>query len=121
MMPVRVPAEALAYQMAIVSLYLDLPHTPLRVNPSDQQRVRRWFDRGIPLPVVETALMLGSLRRLMRPAEAPPLATIRSLAYFQPVIEELLEVPVPDSYRVYLQRKLQPYLRASAGTQPCQP
>jgi hypothetical protein len=30
------------------------------------------------------------------------LPRIRSLAYFQPVIEELLESPVPDGYLQYL-------------------
>jgi hypothetical protein len=31
---------------------------------------------------------------------------IRSLAYFEPVIEELLEQPVPDGYLHYLRHKL---------------
>src|SRR5262249_30526842 len=32
----------------------------------------------------------AATRRLMRSADAPPLGTIRSLAYFLPVIEEVL-------------------------------
>jgi len=50
--------------------------------------------------------LLASLRRLARPPGVPPLPRIRSLAYFQPVIEELLESPVPDSYLQYLRFKL---------------
>jgi hypothetical protein len=36
----------------------------------------------------------------------PLLSRIRSLAYFQPVIEELRERPVPDGYLDYLRIKL---------------
>jgi hypothetical protein len=36
-------------------------------------------------------LLLACLRRNTRPAELPPLPRIRSLAYFQPVVDELLE------------------------------
>ena len=56
--------------------------------------------------VVETALLLGSLRRLIRPADAPRLSPIRSLAYFRPVIDELRAHPAPESYLDYLRLKL---------------
>ena len=111
MTSISASAEALAYQMAVLDRYLDLPDTPLRISVSDQQQAQRWFQCGIPWPLVETALLLGSLRRLLRPQSAPRLAPVRSLAYFQPVVEELLQAPVPDSYRTYLQRKMQAYLR----------
>jgi hypothetical protein len=114
MIPINTLAEPLRYQLDVLHLYLDLPGVPLRVSASDQQQARLWFERGIPLEVVETALLLGSLRRLMRPPEAPRLAAIRSLAYFQPVVEELLETPVSDSYRMFLQLKMRPYRRTSA-------
>ena len=41
---------------------------------------------------VENALTLAAARRLARPADAPPLGIIRSLAYFSPVIEEVLRL-----------------------------
>jgi hypothetical protein len=43
--------------------------------------------------VIENAFVLAATRRLMRPADAPPLGTIRSLAYFLPVTEEISERP----------------------------
>ena len=43
----------------------------------------------------------------MRPADAPPLGTIRSLAYFLPVIEEVLEMHVSPDYLQYVRRKLE--------------
>jgi hypothetical protein len=117
MTPLSVPAEAVVYEMAVIALYVDLPETPRRASAGDQLQARRFFERRVPLPVIETALLLGSLRRLQRPAAAPRLPPIRSLAYFQPVVEELLQAPVSDSYRAYLQRQMQPYLQASAAPQ----
>ena len=94
------------YVAAVLTFYVDLPDTPLRASVPDQRQARIWFDRGVPLEVVETALLLACLRRTVRAADVPPLPPIRSLAYFQPVIEELLEHPVPGGYLQYLRLKL---------------
>ena len=99
-------ADPTAYIAAVLTLYVDLPDTPLRASVSDQWLARRFRDDGVPLHAVETALMLGSLRRLIRPAGAPPLSPIRSLAYFRPVIAELQAHPVPVGYLDYLRLKL---------------
>lgn len=99
-------ADPTAYIAAVLTLYVDLPDTPLRASVSDQWLARRFHDDGVPLHAVETALLLGSLRRLIRPAGAPPLSPIRSLAYFRPVIEELQAHPVPLGYLDYLRLKL---------------
>jgi len=55
----------------------------------------------------KTALILAATRRLIRPADAPSLGTIRSLAYFLPVIEEVLELRVSPDYFQYLRHKLE--------------
>ena len=78
----------------------------MRANTQDQRQARSWFAGRVSLPLVETALLLASLRRIARLPGVPPLPRIRSLAYFQPVIEELLETPVPDGYLQYLRFKL---------------
>ena len=94
------------YTATVLNLYLDLPDTPLRASIQDQRLAQRLFETGIPLSLVETALLLGSLRRLCRPSDVRPLPRIRSLAYFQPVIQELQEHPAPDGYLDYLRLKL---------------
>lgn len=94
------------YTSAVLTLYVDLPDTPLRASLQDQRLAQRLFEMGVPLSLVETALLLGSLRRLCRPSDLRPLPRIRSLAYFEPVIEELQEHPVQDSYLDYLRLKL---------------
>jgi hypothetical protein len=94
------------YVAAVLTLYVDLPDTPLRASIPDQRQARIWFDRGVSLEAVETALLLACLRRTVRPTDVPPLPRIRSLAYFQPVIEELQEHPAPGGYLQYLRLKL---------------
>jgi hypothetical protein len=94
------------YVNTVLTLYVDLSDTPLRASVPDQRHAHSWFDRGVPLPLVETALLLAILRRTARPLGVTPLPKIRSLAYFQPVIEELLENPVPPGYLQYLRLKL---------------
>jgi hypothetical protein len=99
-------SNSVLYVSTVLTLYVDLPDTPLRASVPDQRQARTWFDRGVPLSVVETALLLACLRRTARPPDAPPLPRIRSLAYFQPVIDELLEHPTPGGYLEYLRLKL---------------
>ena len=108
------PNPVAAYVAAVVTLYMDMPDTPMRISASDQWLARHFYQDGVPLETVETALLLGSLRRLIRPAYCPRLAPIRSLAYFRPVIEELQENPAPENYRDYLRLKL----RKAAETTP---
>jgi hypothetical protein len=99
-------SDATRYASTVLTLYLGLPETPLRPSAQDRRCARELYDRNVPLPVIESAFLLASLRRLLRPADLPPLSPIRSLAYFQPVIEELLSNPAPDNYLDYLRYKL---------------
>ena len=95
-----------AFVAALLTLYADLPDTPLRPSPTDQTLARRLFADAVPLPLIESALLLGTLRRLIRPQGLPPLPKIRSLAYFVPVIEELKIQSLPEGYLEYLRLKL---------------
>jgi hypothetical protein len=109
-------SDSAAYVVAVVMAYVEMPETPLSANLQDHRQARRLYDRGIPLHIVESALLLGSLRRLVRPADLPPLPPIRSLAYFQPVIDELLVHPMPDNYLDYLRLKLNRIAARSASS-----
>lgn len=111
-----IPAREPAYVAAVLMLYTDLPDTPLRPSPQDQVLARRLHEQGFSLPLVESALLLASLRRLIRPAGLPPLPRVRSLAYFQPVIAELQEQPLPEGYLDYLRLKFQ-----QAAKRPARP
>jgi hypothetical protein len=103
----RVEAGDAGYVAAVLALYADLPDTPLRHSPMDHSVARKLHQEAVPLPLVESALLLGTLRRLTRSSDLPPLPKVRSLAYFLPVIAELQLQPLPDGYLEYLRLKLQ--------------
>ena len=96
-------------------LYVDLPDTPLRPSPRDQWLARQLHEQNVPLSIIESALLLATLRRLIRPTGLPPLSPIRSLAYFQPVIDELQQQPLPDGYLDYLRLKRIHHMKTVRG------
>ena len=94
------------YIERILSAYRQTPGTTGRVRRPDRLLSAQLYARGVPLNTVENALVLAASRRLLRPAVAPPLGTIRSLAYFLPVINEVLELTVSPDYFRYLRRQI---------------
>ena len=95
------------YIRQVLEAYRKTPGTMGTVRRADRMLAAQLHQRGVPVSVIENALVLAATRRLIRPAEAPPLGTIRSLAYFLPVIEEVLDLRVSPDYFQYLRHKLE--------------
>ena len=95
------------YVRELLGAYRITPGTSGHVRRADRLLADQLYERGVPLLVARHALVLGALRRLSRPAHAPPLAPIRSLAYFTSVIDELLAADPDPDYFIYLRHKLQ--------------
>lgn len=95
------------YVRRALAAYCQTPGTTGKVHRPDRQLAARLHQRGVPLTVVENALVLATARRLLRPLPAPPLATVRSFAYFLPVIEEVLDLKVSQDYFQYARRRIQ--------------
>jgi hypothetical protein len=95
------------YIRQVLEAYRKTPGTMGTVRRADRMLAAQLYQRGLSVRVIENALVLAATRRLMRPADAPPLGTIRSLAYFLPVIEEVLELRVSPDYFQYLRHKLE--------------
>ena len=104
------------YVQAVLNAYRQLTDTPDRLRPPDRRLARQLHERDIPLNTVKDAILLAAARRLIRPPQAPRLSPIRSLYYFVPVIEELLNKPLPDGYARYLKGKIAAFQAAQAGT-----
>jgi hypothetical protein len=94
------------YVRQVLEAYRKTPGTMGTVRRADRLLAAQLYQRGLSLKVVENALVLAATRRLIRPSDAPPLGTIRSLAYFLPVIEEVLSSHVSPNYFEYLRYKL---------------
>ena len=95
------------YVRQVLEAYRKTPGTMGTVRRPDRMLAAQLYQRGVSVRVVENALVLAAARRLIRPADAPPLGTIRSLAYFLSVIEEVRELRVSPDYFFYLRYKLE--------------
>jgi hypothetical protein len=94
------------YIKQVLELYRNTSGTLGCVRREDQRLAAALHDRGIPLSILEKAFVLAAARRSFRSPEAPALVLIRSMYYFVPVIEEVLNNPPDDSYVAYLISKL---------------
>ena len=98
------------YIDALLAFYHQLPDTPRRHSRYDRRLAAQLCQQNIPLALIEAAFLLATARRLLRHPSFPPLNPIRSLHYFLPVIEELLDQPPPPTYLEYLRSKLASHL-----------
>ena len=99
------------YVDKVLQAYRHTPGTMGTVRRPDRLIAMQWYERYIPLTAVENGFVLAVTRRLYRPPGAPPLGTIRSLAYFAPVIEEVRRMRVSPDYFQYLRGKIQKFLQ----------
>jgi hypothetical protein len=95
------------YIRQVLEAYRKIPGTMGTVRRTDRMLAAQLYQRGLSVRVIENAFVLAAARRLIRPADASPLGTIRSLAYFLPVIEEVLGLRVGPDYFRYLRQKLE--------------
>jgi hypothetical protein len=98
--------EQREYVRRLLESYRATPGTCGAVRRPDRLFAIQQHERGVPLEAVENALTLAAARRLARSADAPPLGIIRSLAYFSPVIEEVLRLQVSPEYFRHLRNRL---------------
>lgn len=98
------------YVRAVRARYLWLPDTPSVTSRHDHRFAKWLYGLGVDLFVVEAALLVAAARRALREPERPPLPSVRALAYFGPVIAEILASSRPPDldYLVCLLRRLRP-------------
>ena len=97
------------YMRKLLEAYRTTPGTTGSIRRPDRVLAAQLYQRGVPLPAVENALVLAVSRRLLHNPEVPPLSTFHSLAYFVPVIEEVLEGTVGQACFNYLRYRLAPH------------
>jgi hypothetical protein len=102
------------YVRLVLDAYRSTPGVAGVVRRADRLLAAQLHERGVPFETVENAFVLAASRRMVRPEGSSPLGTIRSLAYFSPVIDEVLESKVSRQYFDYLRHRL---LRASRSPQ----
>lgn len=100
-------ADSKDYVRTVLDMYLRTPNT-VPPRTTDRRLAVELFARCVPLTTIEAALLLATARRLCHSPNRPSLPAIRSLAYFLPVIEEILKQPLPPNYVHYLRHKIFP-------------
>jgi len=100
------------YIQRVLDAYRATPGACGVVRKPDRAFALQLFARGVPLEAVENALVLAAARRMTRPAGAAPLGVIRSLAYFSPVIDEVLTMRVGEDYFQHLRHRLAHWQRS---------
>ena len=107
------PISSAEYVQRVLEAYRQTPGTAGTIRRPDRLLAAQLHARAVPLCAVENAFVLAASRRQIHPAGAPPLTTIRSLAYFSPVIEEVLESRVNPEYYRYLRHRIQRFLQTA--------
>jgi hypothetical protein len=74
---------------------------------ADEILARRWFDQGVPLERIDRAILMGCVRKYVAWRNNQAHATIASLAYFEPVLDEVERQKINPEYWGYLRFRMQ--------------
>ena len=99
-------SEKQDYIRKVLDAYRRTPGTTGALRHNDRLLAATLYDRGVPLIIVENALVLAAARRIVRSPAAPALQPVRSMYYLLPVIDEVLAVRLSQDYYRYLQFKI---------------
>lgn len=110
-------SPARRFVRASLARYVWLPDTPARTSRYDRRLVQTLFEHGVDILTVEAALLLATARRALREPWLTPLPPVRSFAYFQPALAEVLDNPRPPDleYLTCLLRRLRPLAEVKAA------
>jgi len=95
-----------AYVDAIKSSFISLGCTTGKFNAGDAQIADHFQKRRIPLELIQDAMLMGACRKLISLLNGNSTEPVASLAYFEGLITEIRDRPIPADYRKYLQEKV---------------
>jgi hypothetical protein len=104
-----------AYINAVVANYVRLPGTPTRPSRRDRHLAAELYDRRIPLRAIWAAFVLAAARWAIRGPQQRSLEQIRTLYYFLPALDEVLEIAPDPGYVQYLAEKIRPWVTEKEG------
>ncbi len=96
-----------AYVDSIKNSFISLGCTTGKFTARDAQIADQFQRRHIPLELIQDALLMGACRKLISLLNGNSEEPIASLAYFEALISEIRERPIPADYREYLRKKVE--------------
>ncbi len=104
--------EQESYVESVRACFLALDCGSGKFGAADVATARDLYRRTIPLALIEEAMLVGACRKYMSWFEGRALEPIQTLDYFNPLIAELQENPLPPGYSGYLRRKLKQFAKS---------
>jgi hypothetical protein len=95
-----------AFVLALKRLLQARPCIQAVFSTADEILARSWFQQGLPLERMERAILLGCVRKYASWRNHPRQGPIRSLRYFQSLLDELDQHNVGPDYWNYLRLRL---------------
>lgn len=114
--PVDPDRELQRYIESIQECYLSLGDVHVGFRPVDRSIAKNLYQRRIPLGFVRDAMLLGACRKYESWLNGKPSQPIQTLRYFEHIIKEVRNQPLPPGYSNYLRRKLDSYAAAWAAS-----
>ena len=103
-----------AYVDAIKGSFVALGCAVGKFSLRDEQFAQNLQQRGVRLEIVQDALLMGATRKYISWLNGGLPQPIGSLAYFEALVSEIQERPLPADYREYLRGKVTKLARAWA-------
>jgi hypothetical protein len=94
-----------SYVAVIQKSYFSLGCTTARFGAGDTRKAQEFGRLGVPLVVVEDAMLIGACRKYSSWLEGKNSEPIGSLAYFESLVIEIQRKPFPQGYKEYLRVK----------------
>jgi hypothetical protein len=97
--------EQKSYVNSIRECFLALGCGSGKFGAAEAASAKDLHRRGIPLGVIQDAMLMGACRKYACWFQGQPPEPIRTLAYFESMIAEIQEKPFPPGYSAYLRKK----------------
>jgi hypothetical protein len=94
-----------SYVTAVKNIYLSLGCTKAKFSPVDARKNREFERQGVPLEIIEDAMLMGGCRKYPSWLEGRDSEPIGNLVYFENLVAEIERQPFPLGYTEYLREK----------------
>lgn len=101
--------ELRQYIESLRAVFVGLGCTSGNFGPADISVARDLYLRHIPLAVVDEAMLMAACRKYGAWLSGRQSAPIQSMKYFEPVVAEMQQQPLPPGYAAYLRRKVKQF------------